>query len=317
MKFKRFRYNLIVFGLVAIVGCCVSLPVITGGESSINQGSSLEDVLEPIPEDEIELGMEEEINDEELDEEESFADMSDVELISYAMDKLYNGKGYSSVVNHTVITTAAGMTVPQYVKGTIVRNGKDSLQEYYYYSSYSGIGSESLKKYYEYNYINRAKGTYAEGISYTYDQNAMTHGDCSVTNMTYQDAMDKYLIFWGDSFPVGASRKNGDSFIKDEIDKSGKYRTIVVQNNISKLPKCIKDSFSITGQLKGINYSDYTVTYKINIKTGKVYSISRKEKFSATASGIPVLGTVGTTMEISVTQVFKSVDEEQTIVVPK
>lgn len=316
MRFKRFRYNLIVGGLVAIVGCCVALPVISGGKNDTNQGTTINDssiVEENTNEDEFD------IIDEEFDEDEDvsiYEDMSAVELIKHSVDKLYNGKGYYSTYTQTAITESTGMTIPQYAKGIIVRSGKNSLQENYFYTGYSGVGSGSLKRFYQYYYVNRDNNTFTDGVTYSYDKDKMTYDmSCgSRTTMSYDEFIQNYCMLYGDSFPITTNPKKGDVIYSDRID--GSYRIIEVNYNVKNIPSCVKDLFGITGQLKNINYTSLKYTYKISLRTGNMVSSSRIEKISANATGVPVLGTVATQMTMTTTQYFKSVDEEQTIVEP-
>lgn len=315
MKFKRFRYNLIVSGLVAIMGCCIAIPVISGGKSDTNQGTTITDpeiVEEDINNDITDF---EENNEEDYEEETSiFEDMSSVELINYAIDKLYNGKGYYSTYKQEAynVTTAFGasITVPQRAVGTIIRSGRNSLQENYFYSEYNQIKADELKRFYQYYYVDRDNNTFIEGITSSYDYKNMTYDMTSGSKqtMSYDEFVERYCMLYGDSFPITTNPKKGDVIYSDKID--GNYRTIEVNYNVNNLPKCVKDLYGITGQLKNINYQSLKYTYKINLKNGKMVSAKRVEKIAAVAAGFP------SEMTTTTTQFFKSVDEEQTIIEP-
>ena len=314
MKFKKFRYNLIIVGLVAIIGCFVALPLITGGASDVNQGI----ILEEEPAEEVE-NIEDFIpEDEESDEEEYsiFEDMSNVELLNYAIDKLYNGKGFYSTYTQEAcnVTSVAGVgsvSVPQRCKGTITRSGKNSLQEYYYYSEYSGIKADELKRFYQFDYVNRDNGTFTQGKTSTYDYQKMTHdmSKGSKTTMSYEEGVSKFVLLYGDEFPIVTNAKKGD-IITVINNGDSDYRTLEVKYNVNNLPKSVKDLFGITGQLQNINYKSLKIVYKINLNNGNMVSMKRVEQITAVVAGFP------SELTTTTTQNFKSVDKEQTIIEP-
>ena len=314
MRFKKFRYNLIIVGLVAIIGCFIALPLITGGQSDVNQGSTIEDIAnEPEivqPEEEFENN---EFEEDEEDESDFFEDMSNLELLNYSLDKLYNGKGFYSTYTQNAYnaTSVMGTTVnvPQRCVGTIVRSGRNSMQESYFYSEYSGIKADELKRFYQYDYVDRDTNTFTQGQTSSYNYQNMTY-DMSVgsrVSMSYDAAVAKYRIFYGDTFPIVTNPKKGDIVI---AKTSGNYKTIEVTYNVKNVPNCVKEVYGITGQLKNINYQSLKITYKINLKNGKMVSMVREEKLSAIAAGF------NSVMDTKTVQNFKSVDEEQTIVQP-
>lgn len=318
MKYKKLRYNVIIFGLVAIIGCCVAFPLITGSsKNDINQGA-IDDpsIVEPeIPDEPVEPSDPEDPEDSEDgdEEEESFEYYNDYDLINYSVNMLYNGKGYSSTISQTCLNTAGiggiTLTVPQYSKGRIVRSGNVSLQEEYLWSTYKGIKDDQCKNYYTFYYIDKNNDKFIEGNTKDYDPNKMTHNSSSIStiNMTYSEGMNKWMVMYGDAFPLKTTK--GTTTQVYHSDKKG-YRTIEVNYNVDKVPSKVKQFFGATGQMTKINYLSLKVVYKINLKTGKMYSITRTEKLTAIAAGCADETTAVTT------QVFRSVDKEQDIKLP-
>lgn len=321
MKYKKLRYNIIVFGLVAIIGCCVAFPLITGGsKNDINQGAIEEpSIIEPeIPDEPSEpIDPDLDIPDDSDEEEgEDFEYYKAIDLIDYSLNMLYNGKGFSSTIRQTCTNTATAMgatiTVPQESSGTIKRSGNISLQEEYLWSDYTRLGSDQCKNYYSFYYIDKDNNKFVEGKSEDYDRTNKTYNSSAVssTSMTYTEGMNKWLVMYGDSFPIKTTKS--DTIYSDKIE--GDYRVIKVIYAVNKLSKNVKEFYGTTGQLNNINYTSLEIVYKINIKNGRMKSISRAEKLTGTgeASGFK---TPVTTMAVT-TQTFTSWDKEQEIKIP-
>lgn len=311
MKFKKLRYNIIVVGLIAIVSCCVAFPLVAGGGTSTNQGQIEEPIIDQIDEPEVEPD-DIEIDEEDCDEENSFEYYKAIDLIDYSIDLLYNGKGYSSTYTQTCLNTASAVgtkiTVPQYSKGKITRSGNKSLQETYLWSTYTGIGADQTQNFFQYYYTDKDNDVFMDGITKNYDKDAMTYdaGSLQSNQMSYADGMNKWLVLYGDSFPVKTTKK--DTIYSDKT--TGNYREIKVIYDVKNLSSNVKEFFGTTGQMTNINYTNLEMIYKINIKTGKMYSITRIEKLSGRAAGFDSV-TSSTTK-----QTFTSVDKEQDIKMP-
>ncbi len=316
MKYKKFRYNMIIFGLVAIIGCSVAIPLSYVPVIDDNHGS-VEDVLPDIDEiPEIEI----EDKDDPNYEEDKFLYTNAWGLINYSLDNLYNGAGFNSVYTQSVTNVAdiMGMTVVQNVKGNIKRSGTQSLEERFFYSSYTGIGSDQVKNEYDYFLIDSSEKTFQVGKTKTYDHNSKTAdmSKGSVETMDYKAGVDKYCVLFGNEFPVETNQKTVFSTVEHDVEEDknlGKYRTIQVKYNVNKIPKNISDFYASTGQLVNINYGELTITYKINVNTGRMISISRVEKMTAIN---PDFNT-GVTSTVITLQTFLQVDKEQEIVEPK
>lgn len=319
MKFKRFRYNLIVIGLIAIICCCVAFPLVTGGSDDINQGEIIENPEEGGGDEGIIVPPEE--DEEEEIEEDKFLYEKPADLINYAIDLLYNGEGFYSTYTQTVTNTTnvlgQSISVPQYAKGNIIRSNNLSLQEGYFWSTYTGIGSDQTKNCYQFYYIDKDNDKFIEGTTSSYNKDNMTYdlSKGSSSTMSYQDGMDKYFFLIGDGFPLVTSTKKGDiaysdKIVEDSFDRT--YREIKIIYNVNNVPQKMKDFYSTTGQLTDINYTDLTITYKINVDTGKIASMTRTEKMTAKN---PQMGVTVSSTAIT-TQYFSSVDKAQTIVCP-
>lgn len=314
MKFKKLRYNIIVVGLIAIVSCCVAFPLIVGGGNSTNQGQIDDPTIEEPIDDPIDDPVDPEDPDDSDDEDEDngFEYYKAADLIDYSVKLLYSGKGYSSTYTQTCLNTAdaigAKITVPQYSKGKITRSGNKSLQETYLWSSYSGIGSDQTQNFFQFYYTDKDNDKFIDGSTSNYNKDSMTYDASSLqyNEMSYADGMNKWLVLYGDSFPVKTTKK--DTIYSDKT--TGNYREIKVIYDVKGLSKNVKEFFGSTGQMTDINYTGLEMVYKINIKTGKMYSVTRIEKLSGKAAGFNAVTSCTTK------QTFTSVDKEQDIKVP-
>lgn len=316
MKFKKLRYNIIVVGLIAIVSCCVAFPLIVGGGNSTNQGQIDEPGIEEPIDDPIidpEDPEDPDDNDDEDNEVDSgFEYYKAADLIAYSVNLLYNGKGYSSTYSQVCLNTADALgtkiSVPQYSKGKITRSGNKSLQETFLWSSYTGIGSDQTQNFFQFYYTDKDSDKFIDGSTNNYNVDAMTYDAASLkfNEMSYAEGMNKWLVLYGDSFPIKTTKK--DTIFSDKT--TGNYREIKVSYDVKSLSKNVKEFFGTTGQMSNINYTGLEMTYKINIKTGKMYSITRTEKLSGKAAGFNAVTSCTTK------QTFTSVDKEQNIKIP-
>ena len=62
--------------------------------------------------------------------------------------------------------------------------------------------------------------------------------------------------------------------------------------------------------MKDINYSYLEIKFTINKNNGYITKIQRNETFTATAVNVPVLGSVGVTSNVSVTQSFQNMNKQ-------
>ena len=327
MKFKRFRYNLITIGLVAIIACCVALPLVTGGSSDINQGTSIEDsvvddtVMDEIPEDIVPgEDVDDEEGEEEEDEEEVEIPSSPIELIEYSFNMLYQGKGFEADYNQTVVNLAMGIAVTQSCTGKIFRNGKDSLQENYFWSTYTGIGSDQVKNYYQYFNVDRTNNTFSSGTTGDYSKDKKTYNlaNGSISQSSIKEGYDKYVILLGDENPLpvpqtkNKSRKDSVSDPVEVEEKNVLYYDIEVTYNLKNVPDAMKNYYGSTGQLTNIRYNSLTVIFRINAQNGKMKKITRIEKMLGDNALAKNVDSTSTTI-----MTFKNVDKEQTIVIPQ
>ena len=318
MKFKKFRYNLITIGLIAIICCCVALPIVTGSVE-VNQGSIEEpsdDVILPIEPSDPENPDNDVEDEDQVEEEEIPSSASD--LIAYSLNLLYNGKGFKSAYTQNITNVAnilgTDFKVVQSVKGNVIRNGADSLQENYFWSNWTGPGKEQLKNEYQFYYIDGKSKKLTYGSTQDYSKDKMTYNLAAgnSTEITLAEGYDKFYYFVGDDFLMKAPQtKKGDIIYSDK--EISNYREIQVIYNIKNVPKNLIESYGSTGQLKDIEFNKLTITYKINIKTGKMMCITKNQNMTATN---PAMG-VRVTSTVSSTQTFSSVDKEQNVVCPK
>jgi len=309
MKFKKFRYNLIVVGLIAIVGCAIIFPLFTAQPMESGFGETeIEQELDPT------VNENEEINEdeEEVEENDEFLSFKAVDWLEYSIDLLYNGKGFESTFTQIILTNTevAGIkiSVPQNSKGTIKRSGKNSLEEAYFWSTWDGIKSDQLKNSYQYFYINRDTDTMCRGETKSYDKDKMTYDMSSgkVETYTYQEGMDKFLFMAGDDLQLTTNKNEIYEYTK-------KNNTVEIKAvyKIENIPDSYKKFFGTTGQLNDISYKSLIVTYTIDMTTGKMKSITRTEVLTGTSMG------VNATMNITTKQIFQKVDEDVEIVQPK
>ncbi len=328
MRFKKLRYNLIMFGLVAIVGCSVAIPLTSTPIIDGNHG-----MVDPeTPEIPDVPGIEGEDKDDPNYEEDKFLLTGDFDLINYSINMLYNGNGFNAVFNQTLMNNATvmGQTIPalQSAVGNLKKNKTHSLEEAFYYADVPPIGGDQVKNHYEYKYIDNINQTFQKGNSKTGDANGsnydyknktynLTGGDFE--NLTLDQAYDKHCVLVGDSYTVQTNVKTVFSkgvveTIEDE--KFGKYRSIEINYDVSKLPARVLQNFGSTGQLTNIKYDSpygYKVIYKINLNTGKMISLTRVEAFT----GYNPQYKASMQSKATTTYTFLSVDREQEIVCPK
>ena len=109
---------------------------------------------------------------------------------------------------------------------------------------------------------------------------------------------------------IGFSTKRNVNITQDNT-RNKNVRIITVKvTDFSSLSDNFIDFFASTGQMKDINYSYLEIKFTINKNNGYITKIQRNETFTATAVNVPVLGSVGVTSNVSVTQSFQNMNKQ-------
>lgn len=311
MKFKKFRYNLIVFGLVAIIAFAFALPLFTS-QPLLDEigGAEVEDFD---PQDASEDPQEEE-DEEDEEENDEFMTFKAIDWLNYSLDLLYNGQGFECSYLQTSLNTAhtpvGDVPVTQNIKGLIKRNGKNSLEESYYWSDFNGLAAikDRLPKCYKYYYVDRDNNKIYAGATGVYDKDAMTYdmskGD--FREFSLKEGLDKFVFLMGDEFVIKTTKNEIYNY-----KKTNKQVEISVKYKLENVPQRIKDSFTSTGELSNINYKSLSINYVIDAKTGKMKSMTKTEEFDCKAVGM------SNTMKLVSKYIFSKVDEPIEFVRPQ
>ena len=313
MNFKRIRYNLIVIGLIALVCCYIGTSFFLNQNQNINvnQGNTLEQ--DPIfkPDD----------NEEEnFEDDESIVD-ADIptdafKLVEYALDILNNGTGYTSTFESVISNTAAGVSATQNLVGSVSKGinskgEKVAVEQNYYYSNETGMASGMVANYFLGFYTNLDSNLTQVVTTNDYNYSAKTYDVASATRNEILDTetvREERKILLTDGLPFKIS-KSSANLVEDTSDKNYRYLTFKI-SKLDSLSKNFIDFYTTTGQISNVKYSEIKIIFKINKNTGYLNMLKREELFSATATGIPVLGNVSVNSSVVTYQTFKGMNTE-------
>lgn len=318
MSFKKWKYNLIALFLVAIIGCYVGFSVVK--QDAIQQETEAEDPIQGGGDEIIDPDISG--DDEVVDSDISFEDMDKLELVNYSLNQVYYGEGFLATMTQTAVTTTtalgAKIVATQYVDGIFTKNKEASLGEYYYYfdaNKTPSLAMDSMQSNYEFRYLSG--DNFVGGTTNTFNRTDKTYdlSTGTITTMTRAEAYNKFKYLDSETLNIckGGSEQSlipKKSYkIMRATDKSN-YRQIDVTFDTSQLDEDFKQAFGATGQLQNISYNSLKITFKINLKNGKLLSMVLNEQINAKALGFD------TSIEAKTTYTFKSVNKEQEIVCP-
>lgn len=323
MSFKKIRYNLLVIGLIALVGCYIGMSFFLSqtNSSGTNAGGDNNGFIIPID------------PDEEEDDTPFFSDndgdysgsssQTKPEVTAKPLDRVINGlkmlneaKSYNSLFNSTIVNTASIMNVPatQLVKGRVDKgvNSKGEqvyIEENYYYSNETGLAAGFVANYFKGFYTNEATGKTQVGITNKYNYNDMTYdlnGASRNQLMDTASVLDEFKILQGQEFPIkitSVTAKEG----KNEVDSPSYKNHTQISINLKSpdyLSQNYVDFYTSSGQLTEVNYISVEIIFHISKKTGKIAQITRKEELTAQVVGMPT----SVTSVITTNQYFYNVD---------
>lgn len=314
MSFKKLRYNLLVIGLVALICCYIGMnflfaPAPLGINDGASQGEEDDDII-------IDDNIKEDGNDEEPPADVEIPTDA-IELIQYGLDIINSGNGYTSTISTTINNEAVGVTAIQYVDGKVSKgvNSKGeevSVEENYYHSNASGPAAGMVANFFKGFYVNETAGTTQVAFTNDYDASAQTYNIANAyrnETVATADALSEFKILQGQGFPIKITKRNVNITQDNTRNKNVRIITVKV-TDFSSLSDNFIDFFASTGQMKDINYSYLEIKFTINKNNGYITKIQRNETFTATAVNVPVLGSVGVTSNVSVTQSFQNMNKQ-------
>ena len=313
---KKLRYNLIVLGLIAIVGCYIGMTFFmskpsrdTSGNADSNQNIEQNVVVDPsmdeVPDGDVTLP----------------TDMW--ERIAYAFDVMENGEGYTSNFFTQIVNTALGSievtqkSVGVVNKGVNSRGEKVAVEENYFYTDgkVDPLAANMVENRFKGFYTNFATNQTQVAITSSYNKNAaigkkydelsydLTKGLEENQLYSTQEVIDKYKIIKTMPYPVEV--KKGSAVYTNQTTK-GNLVTYKFNIDLSSLSQDFKDFFSSTGAMKNIKYSSVKLEITINTKNCYLTKIVRTESLSGRAD----IANASVTTEVTTTQIFTSMNKE-------
>lgn len=314
MTFKKWKYNLLMIILIAIIGCYMGMTVFMSNDTALGvQQGGTEQLLPEEDEDAPELVVGD--DDEEDEEEDEFImPAGALDAVLSGINLLNNGEGYESTFSQTMTNTAMGMTVLQNTVGTIKKgvNSKGesvSVENFFLYSNETGVAASQVANYYRGIYVNYDTGAAQIAITPNYNYSTQTY-DLSGATRNDQTSIDGVLsefgIIQGQGFPLTLSR-NSVTVTSDD-NKSKVYRDVTLAYQVSALSQGYKQYWISNGQLNNLSYTGSTIsiTFRIQKKTGAITQIVRSESFKASMNYIGMNIEVST--NVRTVQKFTKVD---------
>jgi len=284
--YKGKRYNALVVCLLLVISIVVGFSAGMSKNNSVNTDS----------------GWEEEIPDSLLPDENETeeqtpvsgvpgSDASAYERLSFAMDKLTNGEGYTSYLNQSL--DASGnkqyMTYKKYRGGNL-----DLTEEWYKFdavvSFLQSLGKHEFRSYYsdgtnmKYKLIENPNNFNYDAKTYNYT------ADYILSEFTAQHYENVYFRTKLNNFYTTI---NENTCTVERYDKKTDPDNYVIRVNVnsSKLDPQYISTFTSNGA-SNLNIKTEMITFKINKKTGYFASYEKYEVFSASQSGLTLEFTV-------------------------
>ncbi len=275
--YKKKKYNIIFVTVLMIISIFVgySAVLINNGSADDSNTDSSEVFVPPdlVPQ------PDNDIQDEAQNSAPVFS--NGFQAISYALNILDNGEGYSSYLHQTVTATAMMISVEQNIKIKKYRGGGLDLTEEWYYSDAS-LGENNFKIYYSdgQNLIIR------QGEKGSYNKADLTYS-AEKTNVIEEYSTDYYQNTMGrnklNNFFQTVNSSTSRIIYFDKSDKQN-YK-IKVSVNPDDVDKNYIKSFEANGAKVNKFYNMY-LTFTINKKTGYLVSVQKEEKINTNYSGI-------------------------------
>ncbi len=325
MTFKKWKYNLLVIALIAIIGFYIGMSFfvfedsVPGAQQGDSSGSVLPDDNVPPPDIEIDDDY-----DEEDDGEEIILPTDPLKLVNYGISLINDGKGYKSTISQTMTNTAktpvGDVDATQHIVGDISKGVNSegqqvSVENFYFYSFETGLAANQVANYYRGIYVNydTQKGQIAFTSAYNYTDKSydLSQASRNDQNVSLESITDEFGIIQGEGFPLTLNVKNA-TVTSNNTNKSKIYQYITIVFDRASLPESYKNYWLSNGQLSNLQYtSDVAFEFTIHKETGAITQIVRTENFSAnvTYSGMNV--TVAT--NVVTIQNFSSINKSLTL----
>lgn len=287
MTLKRWKYNILMIILIALIGCYMGMSFFVDNDKAmgIQQGDS----------EHIEIGNDENTeivvgDDENEDEDKEFImPAGALDAVLAGINLLNNGDGYQSSISQSISNTAMGMTVVQNVIGTIEKGVNSqgesvSVENFFFYSNATGVAANQVANYYRGIYVNYDTGAAQVAITPSYNYSSQTYdlfGAIRNDQTNMDSVLTEFGIIQGQGFPFNITKSN--SVVTSDDNKSKTFREITIALQVKSLPQGYKNYWLSNGQLENLNYNGSTIsfTFKIQKATGAITQIIRNENFSA------------------------------------
>lgn len=313
MTFKKWKYNLLVIGLIALIGCYIGMSLFIFNDTNlgVQQGGTGEVTL---PDDDVEPP----VMDDEDDEngEEVILPTDPLKLVNYGLNLIATGKGYQSSFSQTMTNTAVGVSVVQSVNGTISKgvnsNGETvSVENFYFHSDASGLAASMVANYYRGIYVNydTNEAQIAFTPAYNWEQQTYDLSQANRNDLTTKDSvLEEFGVIQGEGFPIALTSANA-SVTRDNKESSKVYRYITIKVKPAYLSTGYQNYWLSNGQLSNLSYGSegVEITFTIHKETGAITQINRSEAFTANTDYNGM--TVSVTSQVTTTQKFSTINK--------
>ncbi len=336
MKARKIRYTIITTFLVLLFGAYIGLDLYTNSNAqATNVPTNSQGEVDLNPNEDIEFNTPPTSQTAKIPSD-------SIDLINYALDIYNNGKGSSSTlameVNISGTIDLASLHVncgfTQHVNGNLCRNGKESLEEEWFYFdsarpadvkdiltdvivrfNAAKIGYRAINTDQANDKVILVETKKADPFARTYDLNDAT---AAKGEWNYQDGINRFKVLFADDFALPINN-NTVEIRKNDLRKDPDYVYIKVEYDLDDLPEDLDYYYQANATLQKVEYSSYAYEFKIHKKTGKLKQIIRTEKFKAYRYfDIPDLGklTMDINGEVSYVQSFQTMDKAAVIKKP-
>lgn len=278
--YKGKRYNVLIVCLLLVISIVVGFSAGMSKNNSTNTDASWEEEIPDsfLPEE-----------NEEDEQEPTYgvpgADANAFERLSFAINTLNNGAGFTSYLSQSLDTSGNRqfMTFKKYRGGNL-----DLTEEWYKFqavvSFLQSFGKHNFRSYYsdgtniKYKLIENTKDFSYEDKTYNYTAN------CKLTEFTVYHYENVYYRSKLNNFYTTI---NENTCTIEKYDKKTDPNNYVIRVNIdtSKLDPQYLSTFTSNGA-SNLNIKTESIIFKINKKTGYLASYEKYEIFSASQSGL-------------------------------
>lgn len=222
-------------------------------------------------------------------------------ILTYALNKLYNGEGYSADYTKKMTNTAMGISVPQEIKGTLEKSGDKALEKFEFRAS--GSMASQAANYLRYFYFEGDKVTHYQTADYNYDISS-----ASQREMSKADYLSTYCVCTPEKPILDFVSSNFSTpNISKKKNNSGKEYYIITINTANKnaIPSAYykyyeapKDFAGKEKPLKNVEPVKGSYTFYIYKNTAQIFRMHYEEDYTGTYPSL----SMGVTVHVSVDQ---------------